>query len=101
MTTYYDRVRNDANNALMAMARSNSVGPAYVAIILLKKPKKELPTAYRPILGRMTTLQNIIEEFGFFRDLEVDAIMSHLKVCNAFAHGKVTHFFTSIHHPMG
>jgi centrosomal protein CEP104 len=36
----------------------------------------------------MTTLQNIIEEFGFFRDLSLDAIMSHLKVCNAFAHGK-------------
>ena len=41
------RVRNDANNALMAMARSNSVGPAYIAVLLLKKPKKELPTAYR------------------------------------------------------
>jgi len=36
----------------------------------------------------MTTLQSIIEEFGFFRDLSMDAIMSHLKVCNAFAHGK-------------
>jgi hypothetical protein len=41
------RVRNDANSALMAMARSNSVGPAYIAVLLLKKPKKELPTAYR------------------------------------------------------
>ena len=82
------RVRQDASNALMAMARSNSVGPAYVAIILLKKPKKELPTAFRPILGRMQVLQNIIEQFGFFNDLSMDAIMGHLKACNAFAHGK-------------
>ena len=82
------RVRQDASNALMAMARSNSVGPAYVAIILLKKPKKEVPTAFRPILGRMQVLQNIMEQFGFFNDLSMDAIMGHLKACNAFAHGK-------------
>jgi len=69
------RVRSDASDALMAMARSNSVGPAYIAIVLLKKPKKEVPTAYRPILGRMTVLQTIIEEFGFFKDLSLDAIM--------------------------
>ena len=54
----------------------------------LKKPKKEVPTAFRPILGRMQVLQNIMEQFGFFNDLSMDAIMGHLKACNAFAHGK-------------
>jgi hypothetical protein len=41
------RVRSTANEGLMAMARSNCVGPAFIAIKLLQKPKKELPTAYR------------------------------------------------------
>ena len=47
------RVRKDAASALMSMGATKTIGPAYIATKILRKPKKERATAYRPILGRL------------------------------------------------
>jgi hypothetical protein len=47
------RVRKDADTALQSMAGTKTIGPGYIAVTMLRKPKKERATAYRPILGRL------------------------------------------------
>lgn len=54
------RVRSDASDALMAMARSNSVGPAYIAIVLLKKPKFSVIACSIMAFGPISTIAYLL-----------------------------------------
>ena len=82
------RVRQEAQSTLMKLAQATFVGPPFVSANILRKPKKQHMTSWRPVLGRLSVLRNIILSYGLgpTSGLSLDACMEHAKISNAFMH---------------
>ena len=82
------RVRQEAQSTLMKMAQATCLGPPYVSANILRKPKKQHMTSWRPVLGRLSVLRNVVMSYGLgpTSGLSLDACMEHAKISNAFMH---------------
>ena len=70
------------------MAGSSSVGPNAVASQAIRPLNNKQKTAWRPILGRMQLLQDLVSNYGVGSQsgLSIESIMNYIKDLGAFAH---------------
>lgn len=82
------RVRHEAQATLAKMAQATCLGPPYVSANVLRKPKKQHLTSWRPVLGRLGVIRSLVMTYGLgpTSGLSLDACMEHVKISNGFMH---------------
>ena len=83
-----ERIRKGARRGLEALASSPSVGPAAIASHALKSLNSKQKQAWRPILGRLQTITDLINQYSLGQQsgLSVDAIMNCARNMGALTH---------------
>ena len=82
------RVRQEAQATMEKMAQATCLGPPYVSANILRKPKKQHLTSWRPVLGRLGVIRSLVMTYGLgpTSGLSLDACMEHVKISNGFMH---------------
>ena len=80
------RIREAAMKGLKMLAASSIVGPSMVAGHTLRSIPTKQKGLWRPILGRLTILLDLVDEYSLSGPLNVDAIMNFCNAVGAFQH---------------
>ena len=82
------RIRDAAIQSIEAVAGCSSVGPATVAPIMLRPLPAKQKAAWRPVLGRLHLLTNMVNTYGVggHSGLTTETVMNFAKELNAFSH---------------
>merc|ERR1711871_1784574 len=83
-----ERIRKGARRGLESLASSPSVGPSAIASHALKSLNSKQKQAWRPILGRLQTITDLINQYSLGQQsgLSVDAVMNCAKNMGALTH---------------
>ena len=83
-----ERIRKGARRGLESLASSPSVGPAAIASHALKSLNAKQKQAWRPILGRLQIITDIINQYSIGQQsgLSVDSVMNCARNMGALTH---------------
>ena len=82
------RIRDSSRTSIRAMANAPSIGCGVVASHMLKALPAKQKTAWRPILGRLQLLKDLVTTHGVGSSsgLSAENVMGFVKSLNAFSH---------------
>jgi centrosomal protein CEP104 len=82
------RIRDASQQSIEALAGCSSIGCGHVASHVLRALPAKQKTAWRPILGRIQILINLVKSYGVggASGLDTQTILNFLKSLGAFAH---------------
>lgn len=82
------RIRDAAQQSIDSLAACSSVGCAHVVHHILRALPQKQKTAWRPILGRLQVLLDLVKVYGVggSTGLDVQSILNFLKSIGAFTH---------------
>jgi len=82
------RIRDASRKMIESFASCQAVGPALVANHVLRPLPPKQKNAWRPVLGRLQLLCDLVEVYGVggSSGLTTESVMNYVKSLNAFSH---------------